>query len=186
MLTLDINGVWKLSPLSYEKIAPFTKYFQNHTHIPCTLPGDIHSALLESSVIIDPYIGTQELDIQWVGRNDWILERTFLIPEEMLADRSAVLTLTMADTIISVWVNGKQVGSCDNQFRRWRFDISDALNIGENSIKLIFTSAESHASHWLRSFLTPSPTRCIRYRPSIATLFERPSATAAGIGVHAS
>ncbi len=145
MLTLDINGVWNLQPLHRENIAPYTKYFQHQAHIPCTLPGDIHSALLESSVISDPYIGTQELDIQWVGRNDWVLERTFLVSEEMLADRSAVLTLTMADTIISVWVNGKQVGSCDNQFRRWRFDVSEALTIGENSIKLVFTSAESHA-----------------------------------------
>jgi beta-mannosidase len=101
----------------------------------------------------------------------------------MLADRSAVLTLTMADTIISVWVNGKQVGSCDNQFRRWRFDVSEALTIGENSIKLVFTSAESHALALAEKLPYPIPYSVY---PSIGTLFEKPSATAAGIGVHAS
>jgi beta-mannosidase len=145
MLTLDINGVWNLSPLSQETIAPFTKYFHTHPHIPCTLPGDIHSALLESGVINDPYVGTQELQIQWVGRSDWVLERTFEVPEQALSDTMAVLTLTMADTIISVWVNDRQVGFCDNQFRRWRFDVSEALTSGQNTIKLVFTSAESHA-----------------------------------------
>ncbi len=157
MLTLDINGIWNLYPLNYDKVAHHTKYFQHHAHIPCTLPGDIHSALLEHNVIADPFYGTQELDIQWVGQHDWVLERTFDLAQEHFAGKATVLTLTMADTIINVLVNGKQVGQCNNQFRRWRFDITDALVSGENTIKLIFFSAEAHAIDIAQTLSYPIP-----------------------------
>ena len=157
MHTLDSNGVWNLYPLDTEKIAPHCKYFLNHDHIPCTLPGDIHSALLAASIIPDPYLGTQELDIQWVGQNDWVLQRTFSISEADLRDTHAILTLTMADTIIDILVNDAHIGSCDNQFRRWRFDIGSALQVGQNSIKLIFTSAENHAIKEAAKLAYPIP-----------------------------
>ena len=157
MHILDINGVWNLYPLDAEKIALHSKYFLNHDSIPCTLPGDIHSALLAASVIPNPYVGTQELDIQWVGQNDWVLERTFSIAENVLKDTTGVLTLTMADTIITVLVNDKQVGSCDNQFRRWRFEIGSVLQVGQNSVKLIFTSAENHAIKKAENLAYPIP-----------------------------
>lgn len=157
MHTLEINGVWNLYPLDAEKIAPHSKYFLNHDHIPCTLPGDIHSALLAASIIPDPYFGTQELDIQWVGQNNWVLQRTFPIAEEDLRDTHAILTLTMADTIIDILVNDTHIGSCDNQFRRWRFDIGSALQVGQNSIKLVFTSAENHAIKEAEKLAYPIP-----------------------------
>lgn len=157
MLTLDINGIWNLYPLDREKIQVHTNRFIGYESIPCTLPGDIHSALLANSIISDPYIGTQELDIQWVGRQDWVLERTFLITEENLNEKTAVLTLTMADTIITVLVNDEEVGSCDNQFRRWRFEIDKALIVGENTIKLVFTSAENHAIERAGTLAYPIP-----------------------------
>jgi beta-mannosidase len=56
----------------------------------------------------------------------------------------AVLTLTMADTINSVWVNDRQVGFCDNHSDDGALMSASADN-GQNTIKLVFTSAESHA-----------------------------------------
>ena len=139
---LAINGTWHLSPLKREEVAPFCPYFLSHDHIDCTLPGDIHSALLEQSLIPDPYQGCNELDIQWVGKHDWMLTKTVDVSEEQLNVGSAILTLTMADTFITILVNEVEIGSCDNQFRRWRYDVHHALKRGENTIKLVFISAE--------------------------------------------
>ncbi|MGE4453794.1 MAG: glycoside hydrolase family 2 protein [Sphaerochaeta sp.] len=145
MQTIDLNGSWLLSPLDTNEIASYCPYFLEHAHIPCNLPGDIHSALLEQQLIPDPYWGQQELDIQWVGQHDWVLTKTFLVDEQSLHAASAILTLKMADTIITASLNGKDIGHMDNQFRRWRYDVSDALKTGENTLSLVFTSAEKHA-----------------------------------------
>ncbi|MGB4405829.1 MAG: glycoside hydrolase family 2 protein [Sphaerochaeta sp.] len=145
MHTIDLNGQWALSPKDSKAITPHCTYFLENPSIPCTLPGDIHSALLEQELIVDPYWGTNELDIQWVGQHDWILSRTFSVTKEQLASGQAVITLTMADTIIDVVVNGKKAGSCNNQFRRFRFDLTHLLVVGENTLTLEFTSAENAA-----------------------------------------
>ena len=154
---LTMQGVWQLSPLKKEAVVPYCTHFLTHDHIDCTLPGDIHSALLAQGLIPDPYQGCNELDIQWVGQQDWVLSRTFSVSEAQLAIGSAVLTLTMADTFITVLVNDTEIGSCDNQFRRWRFDAQHALKKGENTISLVFESAEKRAVEEAAKLAYPIP-----------------------------
>ncbi|MBI9095542.1 MAG: glycoside hydrolase family 2 protein [Sphaerochaeta sp.] len=157
MHTIDLNGQWALSPRDSKAIAPYCTYFLKNPSIPCTLPGDIHSALLEQELIADPYWGTNELDIQWVGQSDWILSKTFSVTKEQLASGQAVLTLTMADTIIDVVVNSKKAGSCNNQFRRFRFDLTHLLVVGENTLSLEFASAENAAIREAEKLSYPIP-----------------------------
>ena len=157
MHSIDLNGQWALSPKDTKAVAPFCKYFLSNPSLPCTLPGDIHSALLHHKLIPDPYWGTNELDIQWVGQHDWILSKTFTVTKGQLASGLAVITLTMADTIIDVLVNGQKAGSCNNQFRRFRFDLSHLLVVGENTITLDFTSAENEAIREAETLPYPIP-----------------------------
>ncbi|HZJ88021.1 MAG TPA: glycoside hydrolase family 2 protein, partial [Sphaerochaeta sp.] len=145
MHTVSLGGEWTLSPTDYQAVSRHTDFFTKERTIPCTLPGDIHSALLAAKVIEDPYWATDELAMQWVGQQSWRLQRTVEIDAAQLALAPAVLTLTMADTIITVLVNETEVGKTYNQFRRWRFDLSGALEPGENTITLIFRSAEAYA-----------------------------------------
>jgi beta-mannosidase len=153
MHTISLDGLWFLTPAEPKAASKFTAA----PAVACQLPGDIHSALLRANVIEDPYWATNELDIQWVGQQAWILERTFTLSEEDLARGRAVLTLTMADTIITVSVNGSEVGSMNNQFRRWRFDCSEVLKVGENTITLRFESAEAYAMQQAEQLDYPIP-----------------------------
>ncbi len=157
MTRIDINGTWQLSAYNMEATLPFTDYFKNHESVACTIPGDIHSALLKSHIIEDPYWADNELNIQWVGRQDWVLERTFEVDEALLASGPAVLTFIMADTYITVYVNDQKVGECDNQFRRWRFDVQEHLKAGENKIRLLFKSAELQAIKEAEKLTYPIP-----------------------------
>ena len=145
MHTLDLNGIWQLSPRDSHAIAPHCPYFLDHPSIDCTLPGDIHSALLEKNLIVDPFVGTNELDMQWVGQHDWVLEKSITLTEEDLSLGTPYITFTMADTMITLVVNDQVVGELYNQFRRWRFNLEEYLQQGENTIKLIFESAENAA-----------------------------------------
>lgn len=144
--TLPLSGEWRLSPQNPQAIAQSTRYFSQHQSIPCKLPGDVHSALLEQQLIPDPYYDTCELDIQWVGKSDWVMARSFEVTEQqLLSGGKAILTLTMADTIIDIFINGAEAGRCFNQFRQWTFDVTKLLAVGTNSIELRFTSAEKAA-----------------------------------------
>ncbi len=145
MHTTLLDGPWSLRPADYAQVSLHTTYFDEHRQIPCTLSGDIHSALLQAGVIDDPYRATNELDMQWVGKLDWVLSRRFSVTEAQLRGARPILTLSMADTIITIRVNDTQVGMTYNQFRRWRFDLADHLTVGENTIALHFTSAEAYA-----------------------------------------
>ncbi len=145
MTTLSLAGEWQLAPICSDAIAPHCRYFLDDKTIPLSLPGDIHTALLEAGIISNPYFGTQELDMQWVGKSDWRARKTFTIPQEDLSGSRVMLTLTMADTLIQVFVNEVEVGTCCNQFRRWRFDCTKELTPGENIVELRFTSAEKGA-----------------------------------------
>jgi beta-mannosidase len=157
MQTLNLNGQWRLRPLDKRAIAPYCKYFLATESIPCTLPGDIHSALIEQQLISDPYYATNELNVQWVGKNDWSLSTGFSVTREQMESGKPVLTLTMADTIIEVKVNDKVAGTCNNQFRRFRFDLSSFLQEGENTIELLFTSAEKEAIAEAKELSYPIP-----------------------------
>jgi beta-galactosidase/beta-glucuronidase len=42
-----------------------------------TVPGDMHSALIDAGQIPDPYYGKNELDVQWVGTREWIVTTGF-------------------------------------------------------------------------------------------------------------
>ena len=86
MHTTLLDGTWSLTPADYKQVSLHTSYFDENPALPCTLPGDIHSTLLKADIIADPYWGTNELDMQWVGKLDWILSRSFTVSEEHLND----------------------------------------------------------------------------------------------------
>jgi beta-mannosidase len=79
-----------------------------------------------------------ELDVQWVGREDSIFQRTFSVGAEHLAEEQIFLSCDSLDTIADVFLNGQKIGSSDNMFCRKRFD---AKPPGKNEVQVRFTSA---------------------------------------------
>ena len=161
MQTISLSGTWRLSPADSLAIAPYSRFFLDHKSIPCVLPGDIHSALIAQQIIPDPYWGSNENDIQWVGKSDWTLSRSFVVTKEMLREGNAILSFTMADTIISVRINGIEAGTMDDMFRRYRFNITPLIHEGENDIELFLESAEKIAKE--RAEKLPYPIPCSVY-----------------------
>lgn len=102
-----------------------------------SVPGDVHTALKVSGVILDPYYGRNEDQVRWVAEREWILERQFVIGDP---DGAWYLDITYLDTVAIVFVNDVPVLSADNCFRRYRPDVSAALQAGENTIRIHFHS----------------------------------------------
>jgi len=49
-----------------------------------TVPGNVYSDLLHHNKIPDPFLGSNELNVQWVPTKDWEYQTTFTLDEETL------------------------------------------------------------------------------------------------------
>ena len=120
---LDLAGCWTLSDESGTHVVPFD------------LPGDGVSALARAGVIPEPYWGRNEYDCRWVSERDWVARRSF-----MHDGSAAELVVEGLDTVAEVRLNGVTVLSAANVHRRWRVDVSQVVEAGENSVEILFRS----------------------------------------------
>ena len=123
---IDLHGEWHLACADGAHEAAIT------------LPGDVHSALHAAGLIPDPYFGRNEEVVQWVAERDWVIERGVVIPD---ISGSWYLDIDYLDTVAVVFVNDIPVLSADNCFRRYRPDVSHALQPGENTVRIVFHSS---------------------------------------------
>ncbi|MFP3937748.1 MAG: glycoside hydrolase family 2 protein [Phycisphaerae bacterium] len=132
MHLLDLCGKWELRRKGERSI------------IAASVPGCVHTDLLEAGEIPDPFHRDDERRVQWVGRADWVYSRDFKVPEELLDHRRILLQCDGLDTLAGLKINGRRVGQADNMFRRWEFDVGKLLRAGENTIEITFASAQEY------------------------------------------
>ena len=104
------------------------------------VPGVVHTDLLEHGLIPDPFIGTNEDSVQWVEEKQWEYQTIFQLSEEELESAEIEIVFEGLDTYAEVYLNGKSILAANNMFRQWRVNVSEALHIGENELRVVFTS----------------------------------------------
>ncbi len=105
--------------------------------LPITLPGDVHSALLQAGKIPDPYFGQNEDVVAWVYKTPWTVERSFDVPAGM-EEGYLTLTLSEVDCIATVLLNGEVIAETQNQFIRYDIDVTGKIRAGENTLRIDF------------------------------------------------
>ena len=100
-----IDGQWTLTSLTDAKI---------QTSI--TIPGDVHSALIDANIIPDPYWATHEDAVQWVHTHEWCIEKRFNLTADDLNCREMDLCLNQVDTYASIEINGNPIAEFYHQF----------------------------------------------------------------------
>jgi len=133
--------------------------------VPATVPGCVHTDLLDADLIEDPYLDRNELELSWIGRSDWRYSTTFGL-DELPAGRTD-LVCDGLDTVAEVTVNGSVVGRTANMHRSWRFDLAGLLRVGENTLAVTFASAYTYtdartAELGERPAAVPEPINMIR------------------------
>lgn len=126
-LQLNLNGTsWTM----HEENVPES--------IPASIPGCSFIDLMRAGKIPDPYSGENDGVTSWVEERNWVYERTFVVVEDLLTAPHLDLVCEGLDTIATLWINGVEIGSADNMFRTWRFDVKPHLRPGKNSIRVRF------------------------------------------------
>lgn len=70
----------------------------------------------------------------------------FVVDDKLLNKKSVFLVCEGVDTISQIYLNDVLVGTTDNMFVRYKFDIKSLLTSNENKIKIVFESAISYAN----------------------------------------
>ena len=141
MKKLVLNGVWQACGGEFKAVK-------------ASVPGCIHTDLLDDGLIEDPYYRDNETAQMWIGKTDWTYERWFDAGEEILSCEHVKLVCYGLDTFAEISINGKLLAKTDNAFRTWELDVKTYIRAGANHISIKFEStypymAEKVKERWL-------------------------------------
>ncbi|MDX2185818.1 MAG: glycoside hydrolase family 2 protein [Opitutaceae bacterium] len=108
------------------------------------VPGCVHTDLLHHRLIPNPFHGTNELQLQWIEHRDWEYETVFDLPQGLLEEENVLLVSDGLDTVATVTLNGKAVGSSENMFVGHRWDVRHLLKPSGNRLHIHFASARRY------------------------------------------
>jgi len=126
---------------------------------PATVPGCIHTDLMAHGLIPDPFYGTNEDSVQWVGDSVW---RYRTVITRVMWDGYEHCELVLDGvTPCAIYLSGekpggsytRRVGGCDNAFRQYRFELfSDDRPVGDSNVITVEfypveANNERHFSH---------------------------------------
>ena len=132
------------------------------------VPGCVHRDLLRHGLIPDPFYGTNELELGWIGQRIWEYRTTFTVNASLLKEDVVELVADGLDTVAEVILNGHTIARTENMFIGYRWTIKPLLKQGKNELLIRFSSAENYirthrTNHGPREFNDPSGG-CTRIR----------------------
>jgi beta-mannosidase len=103
-----------------------------------TVPGAVHTDLLEHKLIPDPFYRDNETKVQWVSNTDWEYRKTITADKTLLSHKNIELVFEGLNTLADVYIDGKWILKADNMFREWRVNIKPFLKAGNNVVSIVF------------------------------------------------
>ncbi|XP_072563097.1 beta-mannosidase-like isoform X2 [Paramormyrops kingsleyae] len=110
------------------------------------VPGCVHSALLRQGLIQDPYYRLNDLAYRWISLDNWTYTTTFSVPRGTRQKQRVSLVFDGVDTVSTISLNDVIVGTTDNMFRRYDFDVSMTLRQGDNVLVVDLVSAVGYSA----------------------------------------
>jgi len=125
---ISLDGFWEL------------KNSEKSVEIDAQVPGTVFEALLENNIIEDPFYGENEHAMIWVYESNWFYEKEFNLDPEFLEHKHIILRFNGLDTIAEVNLNGELIGSTNDMFIRYDFEVKSKLKGSGNQLKVKFKS----------------------------------------------
>jgi beta-mannosidase len=112
--------------------------------IAATVPGCIHTDLMDAGLIPDPAVGDNEERVQWVSLADWRYECEFEAKPGLFEHHEIDLVFECLDTIARIELNGDRIGEAASEFIPHRFSVLGLLRPGRNHLAVTFKSPLRH------------------------------------------
>ncbi len=135
---ISLNGYWNLS------------HKEKSINITAQVPGTVFEALIEKSTIEDPFYGEREHEMSWIFDSEWQYEKKFDVNSDFLKHSKILLRFYGLDTISEVYLNDEKLGSTENMFLMYDFDVKSKLKISNNVLKIVFKSPTKTARQLIK------------------------------------
>ena len=129
----SLNGIWQLcwEDLNCGSLQKSLLRFKNKDTIPVRVPGSVHEALIENGIIKEPNIGLNANNSRWIEEKEWWFIYEFEIDKNFIS-KNIFLCFDGIDLTSSIWLNEKFIGTTNNAFIGFRFDVSKIIKKGKN------------------------------------------------------
>lgn len=140
----ELNKNWKFSLVKSRGISEKLKdkTFISDEFYPATIPGTIHTDILNNKLIDDPYYSDNELNMNWISECDWVYQTEFDFNAD--SNENVDLIFEGLDTISEIYLNNKKLGETDNMFLKFQYNVKDILK-SKNKLKVIIKSPVKYA-----------------------------------------
>jgi beta-mannosidase len=126
MTTFSLNGIWKMRRTDWRE------------WIEGSVPGSVYNDLLNIGLMEDPFYRENDKKAAKLSEYDYEYQRSFEVESAMLEHDRVLLCCEGLDTLAEIHLNGSLLAKTCNMHRIYEFDVKGLLNIGENSIHIIF------------------------------------------------
>ena len=152
-IVLNLNGKWKLRDFTPGQGLALGAHLPDHDdadwHL-ASVPGDVHTALVEIGRLAPPFYNMNVETCQWVEGQEWWYRMTFEAPSgKDDTEARYLLTFDGLDTLATVYLNGVEIGRHRNMFIAATSDVTEHLRVGERN------------------------TLAVRFEPVVASVRER-------------
>src|SRR4030067_3689006 len=125
----SLAGTWEFRQAGTEK------------WLPASVPGGVHTDLLALGRIPDPFVGDNEKRVQWVAESDWEYRTSFRCTNGLFSEDKVLLVCDGLDTLVTVFLNGDELGHTNNMFRQYQWEVKSFLHVeGANDLLIKFSS----------------------------------------------
>jgi beta-mannosidase len=154
-LSLDAPAaaaVWSVSSAS-----PGTA---NVTGVASTVPGDVYGDLMRSAAIGNPYYRYNDERYRYIAYANWTFTRAFAFPH-CHAGGEVQLIFAGLQTVATIYVDGRVVGTADDEFRRYAFNVEHvvcgAKAAATHNLTVAFESSVHYAARQYAAYDTTTP-----------------------------
>ncbi|MBU0703914.1 MAG: glycoside hydrolase family 2 protein, partial [Chloroflexi bacterium] len=140
-IILNLDGRWKLQDFTPGRGLAAGVHLSDYddTSWPsASVPGDVHTALVEIGRLAPPFYNMNVETCQWVERQEWWYRTAFQAPvAKDNAEARYLLTFDGLDTLATVYLNGIEIGSHRNMLIAATFDVTENLRPGERNTLVV-------------------------------------------------
>jgi len=146
--SLELTDKWQFK--AYPLKARRMRDLDEGNWLPTKVPSSIFVSLIEAGQIDKNDIDANPEDYSWVSERPWVFRNTFDVPAELHNCDQINLLFEGLDTIANIWLNGKLIGKTNNMFIGHRFDVTELLKPGNNSLLVKFESPTQYAKRLMQ------------------------------------
>ena len=139
----SLNGEWRLDyfpqPISGAvRELPLKVPFKT---IKASVPGNCELDLVNAGILPPLEIGLNVIEARKYEGHQWLYTKSFNAPEMTNSGSIATLVFKGIDTLADVFLNNEKIGEAANMLIPHRFDVTERLKDGENTVQVLIRSA---------------------------------------------